>query len=138
MPVFQGTEHSYLSCFSSQGSILRSMKRYSAFCQLRDELAIAYPRFSHIVDTLPPKSLGESSVLFRKEDVVAETTRKKSQISCQLPRKETKTLGVLALHSTSSSDSRSESTSKDLGPGLKQVIRTSSNLLSVKHLLGPE
>ncbi|KAK9895072.1 hypothetical protein P389DRAFT_197140 [Cystobasidium minutum MCA 4210] len=47
-----------------EGSILRSMKRYSAFCQLRDELAIAYPRFSHIVDTLPPKSLAKFRVSF--------------------------------------------------------------------------
>lgn len=47
-----------------EGQTLRAMKRYSAFCKLRDELAMAYPRFSHLVDTLPPKSLAKFRVSF--------------------------------------------------------------------------
>lgn len=42
-----------------QGTTLTKMKRYSAFCKLRDNLLASFPTFANILDSLPPKSLGK-------------------------------------------------------------------------------
>ena len=101
-----------------QGATIRRMKRYSAFCSLRDNLLQAFPALTRLIDTLPRKSLGAWGHVAWTTRTVLLMPLRFSQIPPLLPGETAQAACFLAQHRTAAFAAGWQHTSQSLDPGV--------------------